>query len=69
MSHAKILFEETEAFLLDLLHTVRCSDAQIKHVRGVHRDIFVSLDTISSKIRMKHGDPTTDDFATLERSL
>ncbi len=69
MSHAKILFVEIEALLLDVLHTDQCSDAHIKHVCGIHRDIFVTLDTISSKIRMKHGDPTLDDFATFERSL
>jgi hypothetical protein len=50
MSHAKILFGEIEALLLSVLHTDQCSDAQVKHVSSIFRGIFVTLDTISSRI-------------------
>jgi hypothetical protein len=69
MSYAKILFEEIEALLLSVLHTDRCSDTQAQHVCSIDRDIFLTLDTISSKIQMKDGEPTAEDFAILERCL
>ncbi len=50
MSRVKTLFEQIETLLLSVSHDDRCSDAQVKHVCNVHRDIFVTLDTISSKI-------------------
>jgi len=69
MSRVKTLFEQIETLLLSVSHDDRCSDAQVKHVCHVHRDIFVTLDTISSKIRMKHGEPKEEDFEILNRSL
>ncbi len=69
MSRAKTLFEQIETLLLSVSHDDRCSDAQVKHVCNVHRDIFVTLDTISSKIRMKHGEPKEDDFEIFNPSL
>jgi hypothetical protein len=69
MSHAKTLFEQIKTLLLSVSRADQCSDAQVKHVCRIHRDIFVTLDTISSKIRMKNGEPTQEDFEILKRSL
>jgi len=35
----------------------------------VHNDLFATLDLISSKIRLKHKEPTQQDYDVLERSL
>jgi hypothetical protein len=69
MSQAKTLFEQIETLQLSVSHVDQCSDAQVKHVCRVCRDIFITLPTISSKIRMKNGKPKEEDSEILNHSL
>jgi hypothetical protein len=50
-------------------HDDRAPDEIIKKVSYLHRDTCISLDSISSKMRMKHGAPREADYKILEQSL
>jgi hypothetical protein len=50
-------------------HTDRCSSEVIIDTCTVHRDICLTLDLISSKIRMKYQEPEAEDYSILERAL
>jgi len=58
-----------QAQLLNVSHPERCSSDTIVQTCEVHNDLFATLDLISSKIRLKHKEPTQQDYDVLERSL
>jgi hypothetical protein len=50
-------------FLLTVEHPDRCS------AEDIHSNICATLDKISSKVRMKYGEPNEEDFYVLEKAL
>jgi hypothetical protein len=44
----------------------RCSDNTFIKTCSLYRDLFVTLDNLSSKFRMKHGEPTEEDYKEAE---
>jgi hypothetical protein len=66
---SKEIFPLFEAQLLAVSHPERCSSNLIIDVCNVHSDICVTLDTIASKIHMKHQEPQQEDYCILEKAL
>jgi hypothetical protein len=69
MGKASELFQGIVPILLEVQHDDRASAEVIESVSKLHRDLCVTLDSISSKMRMKHGAPKESDYEILERSL
>jgi hypothetical protein len=47
-------------------------DAMMKKIRfecALHRNICLTLDTICSKLRLKHGEPKLQDYTTLQQEM
>jgi len=65
----KDIFPQLQDKLLAVTHADRCSSEVIIHTCNVHRDICLTLDLISSKIRMKFQEPEDEDYRILERAL
>jgi hypothetical protein len=63
---AKQIFPLFEANLLATKHPDRCNDDVIIQTCWVHCNICVTLDLISSKIRLKNQVPEQHDYLTLE---
>jgi len=66
---AKDLFPTIENILLATEHPDVCDALTIKNTCKMYCDIFVTLDTISSKLRIKHGEVTADDVKILEDAI
>jgi hypothetical protein len=66
MKQAKPLFSDIISLLLSVSHPDRCTDDVITSNCARFRDICVTLDTISSKMRIKNGLPTQEDFTILQ---
>jgi hypothetical protein len=65
----KDIFPQLQVKLLAVTHADRCCSEVIIHTCNVHRDICLTLDLISSKIRMKYHELEPEDCPTLERAL
>jgi hypothetical protein len=65
----KEIFPLFQAQLLAVSHPDRCSSNIIIDACSVHRDLFVTLDLISSKIRLKYNEPQPEDYSILDRAL
>jgi hypothetical protein len=66
---AKSIFPEIEQALLRVDHPDRCDEETIKKTCALHCRLFVTLDTISSKLRKKYGEVNPEDYEVLEASL
>jgi len=42
----------------------RCGDEKIRFECALHHDICLTLDTICSKLRFKHGEPKLQHYTT-----
>jgi hypothetical protein len=69
MQQAKVLFQEIQELLLETNAEHRCEDEKIIFECRLHCDICLTLDTICSKLRMKHGEPQTQDYITLQQAV
>jgi len=56
-------------YLLTVDHPDRCSDDEIVKNCTVFTNICTTLDTISSKIRMKFQEPRDEDYDILQKAL
>ncbi len=65
----KEFFPLFPAQLLAVSHSDRCSSNIIIDTCSLHPDLFVMLDLISSKIRLKYNEPQPEDYSILERAL
>jgi len=66
---AKPIFECVKNCLLSISHPERCSDEVIIQACHLHCDICVTLDALTSKLRMNHGKPQESDFELAEKYL
>ncbi len=66
---AKTIFERFKTCLLSVSHPERCSDAIINQACDLHRDICITLDSLTSKLRMKQGEPQENDFQLADAYL
>jgi hypothetical protein len=66
---AKHIFECFKVCLLSVSHPGRCSEDIIVNACDLHRDICVTLDVLTSKIRMKNGEPQEEDYVIAEKHL
>jgi hypothetical protein len=66
---AKHIFEHFKVCLLSVSHPGRCSEDIIVNTCDLHRDICVTLDALTSKIRMKNGEPQEEDYVAAEKHL
>jgi hypothetical protein len=69
ISLTKEIFPLIQDQLLAVTHADRCSAEVIIDTCTVHHDICLTLDLISSKIRLKHQEPKAQDYFILERAL
>jgi len=70
MGNSKIIFEEIEKLLLESpMHEMKCSDEEIRSTCRLFMSIFSSLDIISSKLRMKQGEPKEEDYTMAETAV
>jgi hypothetical protein len=69
LSRGKSIFECFKGCLLAVSHPGRCSDDIIVQACDLHRDICVTLDSLTSKLRMKNGEPQENDFVIAEKNL
>jgi hypothetical protein len=69
MQQAKLLFREIQEQLMQTNEAERCDDEKIIFECGLHRDICLTLNTISSKLRMKHGEPQPQDYNILQQAM
>jgi hypothetical protein len=69
MKQAKTLFADIISLLLYVSNPDRCTDDVITSNCELFRDICVTLDTVSSKMRIQNGLPTQEDFITLQCAL
>jgi hypothetical protein len=65
----KGFFPLFQAQLLAVSRPDRCSSNAIIDTCNVHRDLFVTLGLISSKIRIRDNKPQQEDYDILERAL
>jgi len=65
----KTIYECFKACLLSLSHLSMCNDNIIEQACDLHRDICVTLDSLTSKFRMKNGEPQESDYAMAETNL
>jgi hypothetical protein len=68
LSRGKSIFERFKGCLLAVSHPGRCSDDIIVQACDLHRDICVTLDSFTSKLRMKNGEPQENDFVIAEKN-
>ncbi len=66
---AKQIFECFQGCLLSVSHLNRCSKDIIINACNLHRDMCITLDALTSKIRMKKGEPQEDDYELAEKHL
>jgi hypothetical protein len=66
---SKDLFPAIERILLTANHPDVCDHFTIETTCELYRDLFVTLDTISSKLRIKHGEVTEEDVTILEEAM
>ena len=66
---SKDLFPAIEQILLTSNHPDVCDSFTIETTCELYRDLFVTLDTISSKLRIKHGEVKEDDVTILEEAM
>ncbi len=66
---SKPIFSMFQDYLLTIEHPDRCSTEDIHKHCTVHSNICATLDTISSKVQMKYGEPDEEDFNVLEKAL
>ena len=66
---AKPIFEKFKTVLLSVSHPGRCSDDSIVCACDLYRDICVTLDSLCSKLRMKHGETQEEDYMAAEKYL
>ena len=69
MSKAKEIFREIQALLLSIDHPQRCTSDNIIQRCTIYCDVLVTLDLISSKIRIKQGNLKDADVKELRRSI
>ena len=55
--------------LLSVTHAGRCSDDMIINACNLHCDICKMLDYLASKLRLKCGEPTEDDYQVVDKCL
>jgi hypothetical protein len=65
----KLFFECFKTCLLSISHPERCSDEVIIQACDLYRDLCVTLDSLTSKLRMKQGEPQQNDFELAEKYL
>jgi hypothetical protein len=63
------IFSTFQSYLLSVEHPDRCSDEDIIKHCSVHSNICITLDTISSKIRLKYQEPDEEDYNILQKAL
>jgi hypothetical protein len=68
MYKAKDLFHDIKSLLLSISHPNRCSNEMIIQHCNIFQDIFVTLDLICSKIRIKRGQLKENDISELKRA-
>jgi len=66
---SKPIFAAFQNYLKNVEHPDRCSDDEITKHCTVHTNICSTLDTISSKIRMKYQEPQDEDYDILQKAL
>jgi len=66
---AKAIFERFKMCLLSVSHPNRCNDCTIEHACNLYRDICVTFDSLTSKLRMKNGEPQESDYIVAENNL
>jgi len=70
LGRASELFPQIRDILLAVQHDDRAPEEIIVSVLSLHRDdIYITLDCISSKMRMNHGAPREAVYEILEQSL
>ena len=69
MSKANDICSEIQVMLLSVDHPQRCSDESIIDRCNIYCKILVTLDLISSKIRIKQGHLKDEDVRVLRRSI
>ncbi len=67
LSHT--IYQQFEIYLLSTNSPNRCCDADIMKTCALFRDVCVTLDSLASKLRLKHGEPTEEDYVTAEKAL
>ena len=65
----KEIFPLFQSQLLAVSHPDRCSSNAIIETCNVHRDLFFTIDLISSKIWLRCNEPQQHDYDILERAL
>jgi hypothetical protein len=63
------IFSMFQSYLLSVEHLDRCSDQDIIKHCSVHSNICITLDTISSKIRLTYQEPDEEDYNILQKAL
>lgn len=69
MQQAKLVFQDIQEQLVQANKAERCDDEKIIFECRLHRDICLTLDTICSKLRMKHGEPRPQDYIILQQAM
>ena len=69
MKQASNLYNDIQRYLLTISHPDRCTDDIIISTCKLHRDIAQTSDTVTSKMRLKRGQPQPSDFQILQRAL
>jgi hypothetical protein len=66
---AKQIFERFQGCLLSVSHPNRCGKDLNINACNLHRHICVTLDALTSKIRMKKGEQQEEDYELAEKHL
>jgi len=69
MQQAQSVFQQIQQLLMQSNSAERCDNEKIMFECALHRDICLTLDTICSKLRLKHGEPTQQDYTTLQQAM
>jgi hypothetical protein len=66
---AKTIFERFKTCLLSVSHPERCSNAIIIQACDLHQDLCITLDSLTSKLRMKQSEAQETDFLLADAYL
>jgi hypothetical protein len=63
------LYQQLVIYLLFTCSPNRCCDDITKKTCALFRYICITLDSLASKLQLKHGEPQEEDYVTAEKAL
>ena len=63
------MFQEIEEYMESIQHADKCCEYEIRVMCKKFSELFATLDVLSSKLSLKHGEPMEEDYEIMKRLL